>query len=376
LYAGSSLVYADFLLRGGAVALLTMLALVIWKDRRQAPAMWFGLALAVGMIVYVIQTAPFFQSLAHRFLEIALVALSNGNNPLFWFFALALFDDEFRVRLWQLLIWVAVVCFAAFTLASHDPSNTFNPMGVHGWSHRILAWLPMVFGGLTIVATVQHWRADLIEQRRWLRAFIVVAGFLYMLGTGLARLDISDGRFAAASSVLDILVLSIIVFVIASRLLALDGGEMFPIALPEPVVVNQDLEPARLPKPFTQEREIEQESLAKSLEKLIAGDLIFREENLTINRLATKLGVPEYRLRRVINQRLGHRNFNAFLNTHRLQHVVTAMADPSRTHLPILTLALDAGFQSIGPFNRAFKSQFGVTPTVFREKYSADSGIG
>jgi AraC-like DNA-binding protein len=370
------MVYADFLLRGGAVALLTMLALVIWKDRRQAPAMWFGLALAVGMIVYVIQTAPFFQSLAHRFLEIALVALSNGNNPLFWFFALALFDDEFRVRPWQLLTWGSVVCFAAFTLASHDPSRAFNPMDVHAWSHRILAWLPMVFGVLTIVATLQHWRADLIEQRRWLRAFIVVSGFLYMLGSGLARLGHSDGRFAAASSVLDILVLSIIVFVIAWRLLALDGSEMFPIAVPEPRIVNQDLEPATLSKPVVQEREIEQEQLASALEQLVTGDLIFREANLTINRLATKLCVPEYRLRRVINQRLGHRNFNTFLNTHRLQHVVAAMADPQRKQLPILTLALDAGFQSIGPFNRAFKSQFGVTPTVFRAKYSADSGIG
>jgi AraC-like DNA-binding protein len=32
----------------------------------------------------------------------------------------------------------------------------------------------------------------------------------------------------------------------------------------------------------------------------------------------------------------------------------------------VLTIAMDAGFQSIGPFNRAFKAETGLTPTEFR----------
>ena len=36
--------------------------------------------------------------------------------------------------------------------------------------------------------------------------------------------------------------------------------------------------------------------------------------------------------------------------------------------VPILTIALDAGFQSLGPFNRAFKVQTGMTPTEFRRQ--------
>jgi len=34
--------------------------------------------------------------------------------------------------------------------------------------------------------------------------------------------------------------------------------------------------------------------------------------------------------------------------------------------VPILTIALDAGFGSIGPFNRAFKTHTGLTPTEYR----------
>jgi AraC-like DNA-binding protein len=34
--------------------------------------------------------------------------------------------------------------------------------------------------------------------------------------------------------------------------------------------------------------------------------------------------------------------------------------------VPNITIAMDAGFQSLGPFNRAFKALTGVTPTEYR----------
>ena len=43
-----------------------------------------------------------------------------------------------------------------------------------------------------------------------------------------------------------------------------------------------------------------------------------------------------------------------------------ALSDPAQADVPVLTIALDAGFGSIGPFNRAFKAQTGVTPTEYR----------
>jgi AraC-like DNA-binding protein len=42
------------------------------------------------------------------------------------------------------------------------------------------------------------------------------------------------------------------------------------------------------------------------------------------------------------------------------------LADPGQAEVPILTIALDAGFGSIGPFNRAFKAQTGLTPSEYR----------
>ena len=70
---------------------------------------------------------------------------------------------------------------------------------------------------------------------------------------------------------------------------------------------------------------------------------------------------------------LGHRNFNAYVNGLRLEQACKALADPALRHLPVLSIALDAGFQSIGPFNRAFKAAMGVTPTDYRRHKLAES---
>jgi len=62
----------------------------------------------------------------------------------------------------------------------------------------------------------------------------------------------------------------------------------------------------------------------------------------------------------------GHRNFNAFLNRYRIEEAKAALADPEQKEVPVLTIAMDAGFQSLGPFNRAFKAATDLTPTEFR----------
>ena len=60
------------------------------------------------------------------------------------------------------------------------------------------------------------------------------------------------------------------------------------------------------------------------------------------------------------------RNLSTFGNAYRLTDAVAALADPSQAGVPVVTIALDAGFQSLGPFNRAFKAHTGMTPTDYR----------
>jgi AraC-like DNA-binding protein len=114
------------------------------------------------------------------------------------------------------------------------------------------------------------------------------------------------------------------------------------------------------------EASAEEARLRDRLLELMRVEKPYRHESLTIALLARRLDLPEYRLRRIINQQLGYRNFNAFLNDFRIQDACRILADPSQERLPILNLALDLGYGSPGPFNRAFRARTGQTPTEYR----------
>jgi len=95
---------------------------------------------------------------------------------------------------------------------------------------------------------------------------------------------------------------------------------------------------------------------------------VWREDGLSVAALASKVGVPEHKLRALINGELGYRNFSAFLNAHRLKEAQRLLSDPEQARRQILQIALDVGYGSIAPFNRAFKEATGATPSDFRKK--------
>ncbi len=104
------------------------------------------------------------------------------------------------------------------------------------------------------------------------------------------------------------------------------------------------------------------------LERLMGEDRIYLEEGLTIGRLAAKVGQPEHRLRRLINGNLGYRNFNQFLNKYRIEEAARQLTSADTGHLPVLSIALEVGYRSLAPFNKAFKERHGMTPTEYRSR--------
>ena len=103
-------------------------------------------------------------------------------------------------------------------------------------------------------------------------------------------------------------------------------------------------------------------------EVVIRPQKVYREEGVTIRELADKLDIREYRLRRLINGHLGYRNFNSFLNHYRIEEVALRLVAPETRHLPVLSIALDVGYRSLSPFNKAFKEIKGMTPIEYRNR--------
>jgi AraC-like DNA-binding protein len=109
----------------------------------------------------------------------------------------------------------------------------------------------------------------------------------------------------------------------------------------------------------------EDEALAARLLDLVRRDEVHGDPDLRVTDLAVRLGQPEYRVSQCISSVLGFDNFNRLINHHRIARARRLLADPTCTR-PILNVAFDCGFASIGPFNRAFKVETGMTPRAFR----------
>jgi AraC-like DNA-binding protein len=102
---------------------------------------------------------------------------------------------------------------------------------------------------------------------------------------------------------------------------------------------------------------------------------VYREPELKVIDLAHRLGTAEHKLSRLITQTLGEKNFNQMINRHRIAYACGRLG-AAGDDATILDISGDAGFASLGPFNRAFKIATGYTPTAYRTAHRARPRAG
>lgn len=89
------------------------------------------------------------------------------------------------------------------------------------------------------------------------------------------------------------------------------------------------------------------------------------DPDLSLALLARRLGTNTGYLSRALNEGLGV-NFSTFVNRLRCESVAEALAAGRGDDL--LDLALEAGFSSKASFNRAFRAEYGCTPSEYRAR--------
>jgi len=345
----------DAALRGAALALLALLGGRLLHARPDLAAARAAALLCLGLGMQLLSSTPLFEAEVGLRWQAPLIAVSVGNAVLFWVLVQALFNDEFRFRAVHVLAWcgaAGVSLLNCLLLASGAASSPLLP-----YTQALQRAMPLLFTLLSLAAAAAHWRADLVEQRRRLRLFLLLAGGAYALSSVALRLG-SGGRLSPGAALLDVSWLLLILATLAAALLGLRGTDL----LPQPAM------PAAPPPVQDEQPDTAELAQALALQARVRAERLYQAEDLSLASLAARLGLPEYRLRRLINQQLGHRNFNAFVNGLRLEAASAALADPARREQPVLSIALEAGFQSIGPFNRAFKAAMGLTPSEFRRQ--------
>ena len=290
-------------------------------------------------------------------------ALSTAVPGMFWLFSASLFDDHFYLRRWQItLVAVTVVAPVIQTLLEQQ--------GIGGL-RMVLVTLPQllefVLLGLTLLVAARYWRADLIESRRSLRLWFCGLNGIYIFVLIFVReVVVPEVQWLDP---LQYLPVGGILLATNALLLEYKLEIMAPRHRSDAAGVEQ-ADPVSAPEPEGPAPAFEvPEAVLRPLQQLMEEQHYYKKAGLTISQLGRTLDLPDHRLRQIINTGLGYRNFRDFLNSYRIREASRALADPAQSDLPVLTVALEAGFNSLSSFNKAFRDTHQTTPTAYRRQH-------
>ena len=336
------------LLRGVAIGLLLLLLLyVLWRYR----ALYAGRMLAVlilCLVGYLLAPLLWESGLPVRYV---VLLLADSVPLVFLWFALAVFEEHQRPPPWTIVLGLAYVALSLVRVElDPGPANQWLAQGLFFIPQ--LVKLALLMGALGVVG--RHWRSDLVQQRRVLRGVLLPITCAYMVIVVLTELWLGETAAPLWLEALHSLGVALLTLVFTATFLGMDEREWLPR---EP----RDAD-ARVSLGAAERAELE------TLQQAMDTERLYRDMALTIRSLSDTLGVPEHRLRQLINGALGYRNFNDYLNRYRVAETAARLRDPANGRLPILTIAMDAGYRSMTTFNKAFKLIEGMTPREYRQK--------
>jgi AraC-like DNA-binding protein len=294
-----------------------------------------------------------------------LLAIMNTGAGLWMILAYSLFQDDKRIPRWMIVacaVQFVLSAVNAFGYVGRDSSvlqSPTYPASVNFVFGPLPIAMQAVFAFLSLYWAARGWRADVDEGRRFLRGvFLIVVGSL-SLGISVAELYLLGEPYSSRATFDNAitLIMAIGYVGVALGVLRFDKGVLERLVDRASSLPDPEVDPVVDRQLATLTRALEQEK-------------VYLTPGLSIGSLAKRLAIPEYRLRALISKRLGYRNFNALLHKYRLREACEQLADPARAQLPILTIALDVGYQSIAPFNQAFREEMGCTPSAYRRQHS------
>lgn len=306
---------------------------------------------ALCLISYIVSTIPEVDA-GPRLLEFMFNMLAISAPAVLWIITRYLFVDDPKIdkSLWALIfVYIALRAFGNLTGVNSGASY---------WLIYVATQLVMLSFACHVVYTAMRgFGSDLVEPRRKFRApFAITMG-------SIVAIIVGSGFFGLANAwMTSVYIGGIFVLILFFNLTTfrLHGDSMQLMAS----AAEQSVPSL---KSRVNERD-KDKPLVDRIHHVMESERLYTQPGLTIGMLAASVSMQEYRLRRLINQKLHYRNFNQYLNQYRIAEAARRLQDPNENQVAISTIALDVGYASLSSFNKAFKELHGVTPTTFRSR--------
>lgn len=320
----------------------------VYRARPHVVAWWFFAGCFVALNI------PHLSGELSGPLSYALTVCGSGGCAWAWLFSRSLFRPTKSVELWPFMAVAGIVAVESFW----EISRVLNIGGWSGEVSRILgnaASLVCISALFLVFIEALSGYSDRMAQkeRRFRQTFIFVYGVLIVVSMLWASNAI-DGTFVAYWR--DAVIVACgLAGVVAGRM-AVSFRERNPLpngAAPSGVKVLTSTS-------------ANNDALARRILTAMKDEKIYATPNLKVADFSKMIGEHDYKVTQCITGVLQYPNFNRLINIFRIERAKEALLDPHAKDQPILSIAFDCGFNSIGPFNRAFKQEVGMTPREFR----------
>jgi AraC-like DNA-binding protein len=165
---------------------------------------------------------------------------------------------------------------------------------------------------------------------------------------GFIAIDFMLYRGAHVANVVSFAYMLIILFLGTAAALASNS---------QPVSNDEDSEIVATTQPSD-----EDVGVVERVDRFIAEHKLFRDPDLTLNRLSRKMLIPARRISIAVN-RVRNESVSVYMNRHRVAEACRLLKETDRS---ITAIMFDSGFQTKSNFNDAFKKITGTNPASWR----------
>lgn len=336
------------------------------------------LIMAYHRTAYVIGFMGWYDTFENTKINYYLYSLDLAIGPLIYFYVRSVLEASFSFRRRDWLHFVPVVLLLLYRLAIllHDAGQEGWAQGYDGeWQRHIHG--PYVFPLLRLLeyTSVLLYLAFTIQlfaryrrriqtffsntyqlELRWIQLFLIVYSVLFVFDTVMDWIDAFVGELPYQIKWWVHLSYAVAMVLVGMKAYFTDLKRLHEITfeLEAPRSVRPDARP---------------ETYEKRTQRLVAvmeQQQLYLQADHTLKDLAAAAGMNVNEVSEVINAGLGC-NFNEFVNRYRVEEMKKRLKDPRYTHLSILAIAFDSGFNSKATFNRIFKQLTGQSPSQYQK---------